>query len=360
MPIPPNEWNIGKIIIKEKKWGFPSEYEIRITKGGIDIEKNGERLMRLRSWGFVDYHISSLELIIKYDKSQNILYNGEEGYGPNQLRIPIQYFSDDDKESLCALMRRVDGWKKDKYAFVYGNPKKVKSEVGNEGMIAMGRGYLKWGNAEKAEKTAKEALEIHLTLDGYLLLMDAYKAKKDEVALRAYAKEALDNYPMLDCYLFLLDMYKEMNDEAAFRVTCEEALRHIDNAEERAILNEKIENSSQINENKCEVKEKTMELTMHVWCQFGIGQGFDFDVNLTENEIRELAREFLNDEDAYHDFETIKRRHETLYNKIRSMGRDALYDKIGEDAIKNDIIIAWGDEADRFFETNFRDCKIYI
>lgn len=360
MSIPPNVWNIGKIVIKEKKWGFPSEYAIIITQGGIDIKKNGERLMRLDPWGFVDYHISSQELIIKYDKSQNILYIGEEGYGPNQLRIPIQYFSDDDKESLCALMRRVDGWKKDKYAFEYGNPKKVKSKVGNEGIIAMGRGYLKWGNVEKAEKTAKEALEIHPTLDCYLLLMDVYKAKKDDVALRAYAIKALVNYPMLDCYLFLLDLYKEMNDEAAFRATCEEALRHIDNAEERAVLNEKIENSSQITENKQELKEKTMELTMHVWCQFGKGRGFDFDVNLTENEMRELAREFLNNEDAYQDFEKIKRRHETLYNKIRSMARDALYDEIGADAIQNDIQIAWGDEAGDFFETYFRDGKIYI
>ena len=32
-----------------------------------------------------------------------------------------------------------------------------------------------------------------------------------------------------------------------------------------------------------------MELTKHVWCEFGIGQGFDFDVNLTEIEMRELV-----------------------------------------------------------------------
>lgn len=211
MPIPPEEWNIGKIFIKEDKWGFSSEYAIVITQGGIDVEKNGLRLMRLNPRGFVDYYISSQELIIKYDKSQNILYTGEEGYGPSQLRIPIHNFSDNDKEKLCALMRKVDGWKKDKYAFVYGNPKKVKSEVGNEGIIAMGRGYLKWGNTDKAEKSAKEALEFH---------------------------------PTLDCFLLLLDVYKEMNDEAAFWATCEEALKHIDNVEERAVLNEKIENSS--------------------------------------------------------------------------------------------------------------------
>ena len=144
-----------------------------------------------------------------------------------------------------------------------------------------------------------------------------------------------------------------MDDEVAFKATCEEALKHIDNAEERAILNERIENSSQITENKSEVTEKTMKLPMRVSFEFAPGQriGFDFDVNLTENEIRELAREFLNNEDAYHDFEMIKRMHEPLYNKIRSCG---------ENAIKNEIKIAWGDDADDFLGTNFRDCKIHV
>lgn len=210
MSIPPHIWNIGKILIKENKWGFTNEYQIIITLGDVEIIKNEERLMRLSPGRFIDYHISNQELIIKYDKSQNILYDGKERYGPNQLRIPIQFVSDGDKKDLCALMRKVDGWKKDKFAFVYVNPKKVKSEMGNEGILAMGRGYLKWGNMDKAEESAKEALEVHPTLDCYLLLMDVYKAKKDEVA---------------------------------FRTTCEEALRHIDNAEERAVLNEKIENS---------------------------------------------------------------------------------------------------------------------
>ena len=211
MAIPEEEWNIGKITIKEEKWDAPNEYQITITWGGIDIEKNGERLLRLFSRGFVDYHISSRELIIMYDKSQNLLLYGEEGYGPNQLIIPIQYFSNDDKKRLCALMGKVDDWKKDKYSFVYGKPSKVKSKVGNEGIIAIGRGYLKFGITDKAEKSAKEALEI---------------------------------YPTLDCFLLLLDVYKKTNDEAAFKATCEEALKHIDNAEERAVLNEKIENSS--------------------------------------------------------------------------------------------------------------------
>lgn len=235
MAIPEKEWNIGKLVIKEKKWGFPNEYQIIITMGGIKIEKNGERVLRLNPRGFVDYHISSQELVIKYDKSQNILYdieyeqdnnqrmhilyNGGEGYGPNELRIPILFFTDDNKKNLCALMRKVDAWKKDKYAYVYGKPKIVKNEVGNEGIISMGRGYLKWGNTDKAEKAAKEALEVS---------------------------------PTLDCYLLLLDVYKKMNDEAAFKSICEEALKHIDNVEEREVLNEKIENSSQIEKNKYE------------------------------------------------------------------------------------------------------------
>ena len=213
MPIPSNEWNIGQIFLREQRSVSPNEYQIIITMGGIDIEKNGERVMRLSPTGFVDYHLSSQELIIKYDKSQNMLYHGEEGYGPHQMRIPIQYFSDDDKNNLCVLMSKVDGWKKDKYAFVYGKPKKAKSEVGNEGIIAKGRGCLKFGNQKKAEEYAKEALEIS---------------------------------PTLDCYLLLLDVYKEKKDEVAFKTTCEEALKHIDNAEERAVLNEKIENSPQM------------------------------------------------------------------------------------------------------------------
>lgn len=226
MSIPEKEWNIGKLIIKEKKWSFPDEYQIIITMGGINIEKNGGLVLKLNPQGFIDYHISSQELVIKYDKSQNILhdieyehdnnqrmhilYNGGEGYGPNELRIPIRFFSDNDKKELCSLMRKVDDWKKDKYAFVYGNPIKVKSKVGNEGIIAIGRACLKFDDTVEAEKFAKEALEIH---------------------------------PTLDCYLLLLDVYKEMNNEAAFRATCEEALKHIDNVEERAVLNEKIENS---------------------------------------------------------------------------------------------------------------------
>ena len=222
MSIPEKEWNIGKLIIKEKKWSSPDEYQIIITMGGINIEKNGGLVLKLNPQGFIDYHISSQELVIKYDKSQNILhdieyeydnkqrmhilYNGGEGYGPNELRIPIRFFSDNDKKELCSLMRKVDDWKKDKYAFVYGNPKKAKNKVGNEGIIAMGRACLKFDDIAEAEKFAKEALEIH---------------------------------PTLDCYLLLLDVYKEMNNEAAFRATYEEALKHIDDVEERAVLNEK-------------------------------------------------------------------------------------------------------------------------
>ena len=103
-----------------------------------------------------------------------------------------------------------------------------------------------------------------------------------------------------------------------------------------------------------------MKLTMYVGYEFAPGKytGFDFDVELTENEMRELAREFLNNEDAYQDFETIKKQHETLYRKIRSIGRDALVDEKGEDAIKTDIIIAWGDNAEEVFESNYRDEKI--
>ena len=38
------------------------------------------------------------------------------------------------------------------------------------------------------------------------------------------------------------------------------------------------------------------EITLFIWCEFAPGKrtGFDFDVELTENEMRELAREFLN------------------------------------------------------------------
>ncbi len=75
--------------------------------------------------------------------------------------------------------------------------------------------------------------------------------------------------------------------------------------------------------------------------------------------MRELAREFLNNEDACQDFEAIKIRHETLYHKIRSIGRDALDDEMGEDAIKTDIKIAWGDDVEMVFENYFRDEKIY-
>lgn len=101
---------------------------------------------------------------------------------------------------------------------------------------------------------------------------------------------------------------------------------------------------------------------MYVGCEFASGHrtGFDFDVELTENEMRELAREFLNNEDAYQDFETIKERHESLYRKIRSYGRDVLDDEMGEDTIKTDIKIAWGDNVEEVFESNFRDELIHI
>lgn len=104
-----------------------------------------------------------------------------------------------------------------------------------------------------------------------------------------------------------------------------------------------------------------MKLTMYAGCEFAPGQrtGFDFDVELTENEMRELAREFLNNEDAYQNFETIENRHEPLYRKIRCCGRDALDDEMGEDTIKTNIKIAWGDNAEEFFADNFRDEKIW-
>ncbi len=104
-----------------------------------------------------------------------------------------------------------------------------------------------------------------------------------------------------------------------------------------------------------------MKLAMYIGCEYAPGQrtGFDFDVDLTENEIRELAREFLNNDDAYQDFEKIKRQYETLYHKIRSIGRDVLDGEMGKDTIKTDIKIAWGDNAEEFFADNFRDEKIH-
>ena len=74
--------------------------------------------------------------------------------------------------------------------------------------------------------------------------------------------------------------------------------------------------------------------------------------------MRELTYEFLNNEDAYQDFEPIKGQHETLYHKIKSIGRDVLDDEMGEDTIKTDIRIAWGENAKEVFEINFRDGKI--
>ena len=311
---PGTGWYIGGVTLKENG-GTQNEYRIDIVRCGIHIKKNNQMILHLDFSGFIDYHISDYDFIIEYDGYWD---SPSQGYGNKELHIYLKNISDSDKENLRLLMKKVDGEKKFDYKCV--KPKKVQSKVGNEGIIAMRRGYLKWGNTDKAEKSAKEALKIH---------------------------------PTLDCYLLLLDVYEDMDDEVAFKATCEEALKHIDNAEERAILNERIENSSQITENKSEVTEKTMKLPMRVSFEFAPGQriGFDFDVNLTENEIRELAREFLNNEDAYHDFEMIKRMHEPLYNKIRSCG---------ENAIKNEIKIAWGDDADDFLGTNFRDCKIHV
>lgn len=109
-------------------------------------------------------------------------------------------------------------------------------------------------------------------------------------------------------------------------------------------------------------KGSVMKLEMYVGCEFALGQriGFDFDVELTENDMRELACEFLNNEDAYQNFEAIQKRHETLYRKIRSRGREVLDDEMGKDTIKTDIKIGWGDNAKEVFGRYFRDEKIYI
>ena len=100
---------------------------------------------------------------------------------------------------------------------------------------------------------------------------------------------------------------------------------------------------------------------MYVGCEFAPGQrtGFDFDVDLTEKEMRELACEYLNNEGAYQDFEAIKGKHEPLYHKIRSRGRKVLDDEMGDDTIKTAIKIAWGNNAEEFFAYNFRDEKIH-
>ena len=104
-----------------------------------------------------------------------------------------------------------------------------------------------------------------------------------------------------------------------------------------------------------------MKLSMYIGCEFAPGQrtGFDFDVDLTANEMRELAREFLNNEDAYKDFEAIKKMHEPLYHKISIYGMEVLDEEMGEDTIKTEIKIAWGDDAEEFFTNNFRDEKIH-
>ena len=103
-----------------------------------------------------------------------------------------------------------------------------------------------------------------------------------------------------------------------------------------------------------------MKLSMYIGCEFAPGQrtGFDFEVDLTENEMRELACEFLNNEDVYKDFEAIKKRHEPLYHKIIRRGRKVLDDEMGEDTIKTDIKIAWADDAEDVFQYCFRDEKI--
>lgn len=199
-------WHIGQVILKEKNYSTQNKYIIDIVKCGIHVCMNNQEILHLDRSGFIDYHISNNTFIIKYDGSW-----ASQGQGYKELQISLKGMSDFDKDNLRSVMKNVDGWRK--YDYVCRKPIKVQSKVGNEGIIAMGRGHLKFGNTEKAEKFAKEALEIQ---------------------------------PTLDCYLLLMDVYEERNDEVAFKATCEEALKHIDNAEERAVLNEKKKNSSQM------------------------------------------------------------------------------------------------------------------
>ena len=198
-------WHIGGVTLTEKQGLAQNEYRIDIVRGGIHVEKNKQLILHLDFNGFIDYHISDNDFIIEYDGYWGSLGHGKK-YGKKELHISLKSISDSDKENLRLLMKKADGWRK--YDYVCVQPPQVQSKVGNEGILGMGRAYLKWGNKDKAEKSAKEAMEIS---------------------------------PTLDCYLLLLDVYKY--DEVAFRATYEEALKHIDNVEERAVLNEKIENS---------------------------------------------------------------------------------------------------------------------
>lgn len=97
-----------------------------------------------------------------------------------------------------------------KYIRRLNNP---KSKVGNEGKIAMGRSHLNFGNIYKAEKYAKEALEIHPTLDCYLLLMDVYKKMGDLVAFKAASKKALELIPLF-CVTERAELEKKIKDSS--------------------------------------------------------------------------------------------------------------------------------------------------
>ena len=199
MPIPNELWNIGQLTIKELRWGVQNEYRIRIVTYGIEIYKNEVQILNISYKSFIDYHFSERGLIIEYDD-----------YGPKQLRIPTRHFSDNDKQDLSTLLHKVDGWKKDRYSFVYNWPKDKCSKAGNEGMVAIGQSYLKFGNVDKAVECAKQANEISPTLDSYLLLLDVYHEQQDETAFIETYKKAT-----------------EQNDDAIWR----------------AILDEKVENA---------------------------------------------------------------------------------------------------------------------
>ncbi len=94
-----------------------------------------------------------------------------------------------------------------------------------------------------------------------------------------------------------------------------------------------------------------MKLTMYVGCEYAPGQrtGFDFDVELSDIEMSSLASAYLNHEDVRIDFKNLRNYDERLYQKIRSFASDALDDEMGEDTIKTDRRVSWGDNVEDVF-----------
>lgn len=87
------------------------------------------------------------------------------------------------------------------------------------------------------------------------------------------------------------------------------------------------------------------KLPMRVGCEFAPGKrtSFDFEVEVSPAELSKLRKLLSSHDEIRKDFERLKDYDKDLYYKIKGKASETLDNEMGEDTIKTDRRIYWGE-----------------